>query len=146
MKIIRKNIKFIGRCVLALIVVASFLYALLILPRLNDENLIDLVMEGAHTGLLKPATEIAFEGQNKASDRIAEIENPTGGSQQKQEMAQAESPIVLFDISAQPVFEKNNKAVLILWIIIFASLVIFTVALIRKIIRKIRINKIKEEQ
>jgi len=145
MKNIGKNIKFIGRCVLAFIVASAFLYALLILPKLNDENLIDLVMEGAHTGLSKPAVKIAFEGQNKVSDRIAEIENPIRESPQKQEVAKEDSPTVLFDISAQPVFEKNNKTVLILWIVIFASLIIFIFALIRKIIRKARINKIKKD-
>ncbi len=145
MKNIGKTVKFISRCFLAFIVAGAFLYTLLVLPKINDENLIDLVMEGAHTGLSKPVVKIAFEGENKASDRIAKIENPKGTSVQKQEVAKGDSPIVLFDISAQPVFEKNNKAVLILWILIFASLVVFIIALIRRMVRKAKINKIKED-
>jgi hypothetical protein len=144
MKDIRKNIRFIAGYFLAFIVCGAFLYALLVLPKFNDKNLIDLVMDGVHTGLSKPVVRIAFDGENKASEKIAEIENPKRASPQKQEIAEGDSSTVLFDISSQPVFGRNNKIVLILWILIFASFIVFIIGLIRKIVKQTKINKIKK--
>lgn len=139
----KKSIGIISKCFLVFVVLCA-LYLLVILPKLNGENFTGLVLENAHTGLFKPAMRIAFDDQNN-KERLAKIENPTKTEAQNKEVAlESNLPTVLFDVSVQPIFERDNRAFLFLWLSILGTLLLFFAIFIRKTIKKAKIKKIKE--
>lgn len=142
-----KEVLKLSACFL-LFIALYILYLSGIFSKFNNGNFTSLVFENAHTGLVKPAMKIAFDDQNRMSDKIAKVETPLESYERKtdsgQKIALDNMPVVLFDISIQPIFEKSNNTVLFLWIIVFVLVLLYSANLIRKIIKKAKINKIKK--
>jgi len=89
----------------------------------------DLLTESLHTGLVgSPGAKLALNYENRSGNQLAsspkDAEVQDNGSGENEGIAATNIPKVIFDVSVNPVFEKNNKIV-IFFILVFVAVVCF---------------------
>lgn len=103
-----------------ILVICAVFYWFWTTPKADRQNTLSLATESAHTGLINaPLGQLALGG-NSPNSNLAQ-ENTKGGNPASPGgvVAQGNSPVVLFDISAQPIFGKNGISPQALLLIIF---------------------------
>jgi hypothetical protein len=116
-RILMKILLIIGTVILA--VCAAFYY-FWTMSAADKQNLVSLITENAHTGLaLAPLTQVAMGGNPPNSDLAQGNQKGANPASPGGAIAMG-NPLVLFDISAQPIFGKNGISPVALLLIIFA--------------------------
>lgn len=147
-KLIGRKMKWaILSCCLALFV-CSTLYFSGISININDGKIqsLSFISRNSHTGLAEPVFQIAINDRDRAASQFAanssnQILNTT--PKDEQTVALNNTPRVLFDISVQPIFEKNNAVAISLWLTAFLLFLLIPFGIIYRAYRKAKIKKIK---
>lgn len=104
-----------------ILVICVIFYWFWTTPVANRQKALSFISETAHTGVANaPLTQLALGGDlsdsNLAQGNTKAVNPASPGSG----VAVGNSPVVLFDISAQPLFGKNGMSPVALLLIIFA--------------------------
>ena len=136
---------FIG-CCLTFVLCSLFYFSGLVVKVYVGKapSLLSFIEQNAHTGLDIPATKIAFNDQNKTGTQFANnSQNKDKQNGGVQTVASASIPRVLFDISVQPILEKNNTVVISLCATVFLLILLLLASSIYKSYKKAKLKKIK---
>jgi len=128
------------------IFLVSYLLGLSVkLDNKNGSVIVSFVVEHSHTGLINvDMSQVALKDQDKTGSRLAaNIQNNAQGNQVAGAPAVAvdNAPVVLFDISIRPIFEKNNTLGTSLLLIGFLIIFMYAINLLYKIRRKSKLKK-----
>ena len=136
-------------CCVLFIVCVIFL-ASGIAAKLNNEknySALSFLVQNAHTGLISaPAVQVALNDQSNGNQYASNSGNPTQNEQNgsRQVAVNTAVPPVLFDVSVQPLFQKNNIFNILLWLAVFVLILLFVENLIYKAYKKTKLKKIKK--
>ncbi len=114
-----------------------------------SSSAIGFLAEGAHTGLDRaPATQMAFDNYAQKDSQFAQNnqQNNIQGAQAEsgEALAMGQIPRVLFDISAQPIFQKQNSTGIILILVSLAVICFALIYYMRKNYIKRKLQRIKK--
>ena len=101
---------------------------------------LSFVSQNAHTGLIVPMSQVAYEPNKNANQFATNNQNNAKGQAVALNSA---IPPVLFDISTSPVFTNNNNVIILLYVFVIAVLLYLSYAIYRTY-KKIKIRKIKQ--
>lgn len=116
-KFISKKIKWVivGCCLV--FIICLILYFSGILSKFNNEktsSLISFVAQNAHTGLIEPVSQLAFNDQNKTGNQFASNSQDKIQDKQsegKQTVATNDIPTALFDVISEPIFGASQSKI-----------------------------------
>ncbi|MCX6720108.1 MAG: hypothetical protein NTV36_03330 [Candidatus Staskawiczbacteria bacterium] len=128
-------------------IVCTALYFSGIAAKLYDgkaSSLLSFVVQNSHTGLSTPASQLAINDQDKKDSQFASNTQNKTQNVSGQAVALNGMAPVLFDISAQPVFTRNNMPIILLWISFGVLVLLFLASLAYRAYKKAKLKKIKE--
>lgn len=116
--------KYIILGIVVILAVCAISYWLWTMPKADRQNTLSFLTENAHTGIANaPLTQLALNGNspnsNLAQGNQKSVNPASPGSAVAIGNPAAGNPVVLFDISAQPLFGKNGMSPQALLLIIF---------------------------
>jgi hypothetical protein len=112
----------------------------------KNSPVVGFIIENSHTGLV-PAdmSQVALNDKNANANRFAvnnqnKVQNTQSANKSTVAMNN-DNPIVLFDVSVQPMFTKNNTAGILLLSAVFLLILMFAINILNKTRRKSRLKK-----
>lgn len=104
-----------------ILVICAIFYWFWTTPVSDKQNLVSLITENVHTGLANaPLSQLALGGNSLNSNLAQGNSKGVNPASSGSAVVKGNSPVVLFDISAQPLFGKNGISPQALLVIIFA--------------------------